>query len=241
MKIIINPAYNSLDSFIKEVPSFFDREGTIIYNQRNRLKTYCVDNTTVVVKRFRVPFFINRIIYTFFRSTKARRSFEYASMLLMKGIRTPDPVAYIEEKKMGLIHYSFYICLFEHELTHIRRQMLLEPWNKPFQKELALFVAELHSQGILFLDLSPGNILYQEKDNQPVFSLVDINRMKFKANLSLKERYKNFMRLSGNLEIMTELAREYARACSLDEKKTISHIIGYCATFNNKKWFRNFF
>jgi serine/threonine protein kinase len=159
----------------------------------------------------------------------------------MKGIRTPDPVAYIEEKKMGLIHYSFYISVFENEFTHIRKQMLLEPWNKPFQKELALFIAELHRQGILFLDLSPGNILCQEKDNQLVFSLVDINRMKFKANLSLKERYKNFMRLSGNLEIMTGLAREYATACSLNEKETINQIIGYCTTFNKKKWFRKLF
>ena len=37
-------------------------------------------------KRFKKPNFFNKIIYTFFRSTKAQRSFNYAKKLIELGL-----------------------------------------------------------------------------------------------------------------------------------------------------------
>lgn len=43
----------------------------------------------------------------------------------------------------------------------------------------AEFTARLHEAGILHLDYSPGNILYDKIGEEYHFSLVDINRMHF--------------------------------------------------------------
>jgi hypothetical protein len=43
-----------------------------------------------------VPHLINKIVYKKFRKSKARRSYEYATLLLDKGIGTPQPIAFLE-------------------------------------------------------------------------------------------------------------------------------------------------
>jgi len=234
MKIILSPKYSILDNFVSGVPDSFEKEGTVIYNQRNILKVFSVGAFTVVVKRFRIPIFINRIAYTFFRSSKAQRSFENASLLLEKGISTPDPVAYIEEKKHGLLYHSYYICIYDKESSHIREQMLGKKVDQTFIRELACFIAKMHNNGVFFLDLSPGNILFQTQEDQLKFSLVDINRMKFRTIIPLNTRFKNFKRISEDSAIIQKLAQEYAKACSLNEEETIKGITKSCIDFYTK-------
>lgn len=110
--------------------------------------------------------------------------------------------------------------------------MLGQEGGKAFQKQLVLFIADLHKKGILQKDLSPGNILFRIKDGQIYFSLIDINRMKFMQNIPIKTRYKNFKRLSENKEIITYMAQEYAQACSLSTQEAIYKINKYCSNFN---------
>lgn len=49
------------------------------------------------VKRYRVPIFINRIAYTFFRKSKACRAYNNAFEVIKRGFETPESIAYIEE------------------------------------------------------------------------------------------------------------------------------------------------
>jgi len=214
--MVINPTYKQLQSFIKNIPARFEEEGRIIYNERNMLKVFTEQGYDIVVKRFRVPILLNRFAYSFLRQSKAERSYSYAFRLQEKGINTPDPIAYIEDKKKGLIHFSYYVCIFDKDSTHIRNQMLGKEGGEEFLNALAFFIAELHKKGILFLDLSPGNILYRTVNNRPVFSLVDINRMNFMSSIPLEKRYTNFRRLSEEPTIVHYLAREYAKVCSLN-------------------------
>ena len=87
MKEVINPAYGRFEDFVRRVPRIFSEEGKTIYKARNEIKVFEVDGVELNVKRYRVPFLINRVIYRFFRQPKAVRAYEYALRLVAKGFR----------------------------------------------------------------------------------------------------------------------------------------------------------
>ena len=61
---------------------------------RNTIKLFDLDGEQINIKSFKVPNFINQVVYNFFRKSKAQRSFEYATKLLNLGIGTPTPIAF---------------------------------------------------------------------------------------------------------------------------------------------------
>ena len=231
MKIVINPKYKILTSFIENIPNIFAQEGTLVYEARNQLKSYNVEGYDIIVKSFKRPHLLNRFVYTFFRPSKAKRSYEYALKLLKKGIASPEPIAYIEEKKGGLLNCSYYISIFEKEYDHIRFYMNGDIKNDELLTQISQFIAGFHDKGVYHLDMSPGNILFKLNGDKYVFSLIDINRMKFKENLTEEERYQSFKRLSSNGEVLAFLAREYAKASGLNEDKAVKNIKKACSKF----------
>jgi len=232
MRIVINPKYETLRIFLNILPNLFDHEGTTIYEARNQLKTYCVEGLDMVVKSFKRPHFINRIAYTFFRPSKAKRSYEHALELLKRGIPTPEPIAYIEKKKIGFLDRSYYVCVFERDFSEIRQEMLGLRGDKSFLKALATFIADVQNKGVLQQDLSPGNILSKTENGQLFFMLVDINRTEFFDAISQDERYKNFARIAEKCEIIDELASEYAKIMSFDVEKSKREIHKHIARYS---------
>lgn len=236
MKIVINQKYSSLNSFVENLPNIFNDQGEIIYKERNILKSYSIDGYDIVVKRFKKPHLINRIAYTFFRSSKAKRSYEYALKLLELGVDTPAPIAYIEQYKCGLLTHGYLISIYEKEYSIIRDLMDGIQIDDDLLKALALYIANLHQNGVLHLDISPGNLLYKRVGDDVQFTAVDINRMQFINDISTEMRYKNFNRLSENSEVLTKIAKYYAAATNLDEQEAIQKIIKYSAKFfSNRK------
>ena len=68
----------------------------------------------------------------------------------------------------------------------------------------------MHEQGILHLDFSPGNVLWdKDAEGHYHFSIVDINRMNF-GPVSMKKGCKNFARLWGPDHFFELLSGEYA-------------------------------
>ena len=82
MKVVTNPAYPFLADFFCHLSDRFETEGTTIYEGRNVLKRFNIEGCELVVKSFKVPFFVNRVVYALFRKSKARRSYEYAFEIL---------------------------------------------------------------------------------------------------------------------------------------------------------------
>jgi hypothetical protein len=88
--------HNSKDvlGFIKE---FNSDSGTLFGDgQRNKIKLFELEGNTINIKSFKIPNLINKIVYKYFRKSKARRSFEFATILLENKIGTPQPIAYYE-------------------------------------------------------------------------------------------------------------------------------------------------
>jgi len=84
----------------------------------------------------------------------------------------------------------------------------LDSTNKLFR--FACFTAKLHQAGVYHFDYSPGNILIKNLPNNDYqFSLIDINRMKFK-HVTKVDAYNNMSRLSSCSSVLCEIAKQYA-------------------------------
>lgn len=228
MKLTVNPKYKYLEPFLQELPAVFDRTGEVLYEERNVLRRYHAQGTCLVVKRFKRPHLVNRFVYAWFRESKARRSYEYGMELLRRGVCTPEPVAYIENRCCGLTD-SYYISL-DAGLPRVVREF----WTTPEIGERAFildafarFTADMHKKGVLHLDYSAGNILFDVKDGLPVFSLVDINRVSLGKPVSEEDGYRNFRRLWFPHDTYVLLARAYAAACGYDEAHAVERICYY--------------
>jgi len=231
MKIVINPAYAVLKSFITKIPVLFEQEGELVYIARNQLRHFSVEGYEVIVKRYKQPHLINRIAYTYFRPSKAKRAYEYAFKLLESGIDSPAPIAYIEQYKSGLLTYAYFISIYEKNYSVIREFMSGTQTDDSLLKELSLYIADLHNKGVLHLDMSPGNILYYKEENKYNFTLIDINRMQFLSTVSKIKRFKSFKRLAENEDVLTTIAKRYAEASGLNINETVTEINKYSSKF----------
>jgi hypothetical protein len=234
MKIVINPTYLHLNSFIENLPQSFDNGGQVIYKERNEIKIFETGGEQVIVKSFRIPHFFNRIMYSFFRRTKARRSYEHALVLEAKQINTPQPVAYIEIKKGGLFAKSYYISVYKAYpgiLRELRTGSLEE--KEDLLRSFARFTASIHEKNVLPLDYSPGNILYEKTENNYNFCLIDINRMRF-TPVDMVEGARNFRRLWGSKEMIIFIVREYAKIRQFDSDECEKLALKYFYTFWKK-------
>lgn len=231
MKIVLNDKYAHLRTFIESLPDIFDKEGESIFLARNEIRLYDEGGFTLNVKSYKVPILINRIAYTFFRPSKASRAYEHALTLLSKGFQTPDPVAYIETKKSGLLHRSFFISLHTPMDGHMRifnDEDASNAGKEDLIKAFAEFTARLHEADVLHCDYSPGNILREKVDEMGNynFSLVDINRMQFRP-VSVEMGCKNFRRMRGNDEFFRLCATYYAKGRGADVEQCVEAFLRY--------------
>ncbi|MDR1258860.1 MAG: serine/threonine-protein kinase [Tannerellaceae bacterium] len=232
MQITISPEYRRLATFVERLPIRFETEGESVYKARNEIKLMHAGGLDVAVKSFRIPHIINRIAYTFFRPSKARRSYFNALKLQEAGVNTPSPVAYMEEKKGGLLSRSFYIS------SYVGYPGLLRELNdrsldqvKDLAEAFAHFTADVHNRGILHRDYSPGNVLYEKKEGQYHFCLVDINRMSFCKRIDERAAALSLRRLWGNTDVIVFIAEVYARDRGFDEKVFKDKVLLYLRRF----------
>lgn len=227
--------YQHKNAFLKLIYSF-NTVGTVFGNSdRNVIKTVDFKGLSLNIKSFKEPNLINKIAYQYFRKSKARRSFEYATLLKDKGIGTPEPIAYFEFKHGLGFGKSFYIS--QHttpDLTY--RELVHQPDFPDHEKILRAFTRftfQLHEKGVEFQDHSPGNtLIFIEKDDIK-FALVDLNRMKFKR-LNFRERMFNFRRLTPKKEMVEIMSDEYAQLIQKPGAEVFKWMWHYTSEFQRK-------
>lgn len=217
--ITVNPKYEPLRAYLERIPTVFEHEGREIYNDRNVIKVLDAPNGTALnVKRYCVPKGPNRLVYSLgIRKPKGLRAFRYPQRLLPMGVDTPEPVAYIEERRGGLLGYSFFIslqCSYEHTLKDAGNAE--QATYEALAEALGRFTASMHDKQVMHRDYSPGNVLYHvDADGHYHFSLVDINRMHF-GPVDERQGCLNFIRLWGPKRFFELLVRAYAEARGFD-------------------------
>ncbi len=195
--------------------------------QRNTIKLFQLHGKTINIKSFKIPNLINKIAYQYFRKSKARRSFEYANILIERNIGTPQPIAYCENYSGIGLHDSYYISEhLECDLTF--RELVTFPYyddHENILRKFTQFSFNLHEQGVEFLDHSPGNTLIKKEANGDYsFYLVDLNRMNFHDNLSFELRMKNLSRLTPKKEMIQVISNEYASLSGISEHKVFEKL-----------------
>jgi hypothetical protein len=236
MKLVIHPDYQYLENFLMQLPQDFENNGTLVYKARNVLKTFYASDLELNVKKYRKPLLVNRIAYTFFRKSKARRAYENAEALLKCGFDTPQPVAYLELFSDGLLERSYFVSL---QLTDFRMMREFADGSDVKGREdiiraLGVYVADLHVKRILHLDLSVGNVLFRKENDVVKFWMVDLNRMRF-CTIGKKKGCRNFERLRGNDDFFRILVESYAAERGFDPELCLKNILFY-----QQKSVRNF-
>lgn len=226
MRLVINDEYKDckeLVDFLENLETRFNQNGFDMHIARNSIRSFEISELgrEVVVKRYKKPIAIQRVVYSFFRKSKAERAYRNAFKLLEMGFDTPKPIAFAEQKTVGIMSYCYFIC--EKSTDKSLEPLILEdkPLEMPMATSLAKFFIDLHNKGVLHNDLNGGNILYhQDADSNYRFSLIDNNRMKFTSKeIPLHERIENFCKFS-SIDIYKQIAGCYAEILGIDAEKT---------------------
>jgi hypothetical protein len=236
--IIIHSKYkNKEEAILQLVADFFTKGNMIVEGSRNTIKSNFLDDEKVNIKFFQKPGLFKSIIYSFFRSTKAKRSFDYANYLTSHNILTPFPIAYIENRSsLGLLQDSYYVSQqIDYDFTI--RELIhdpLFPERNLILEQFAEFTFKMHEARVNFLDHSPGNTLVLKKaSGQYEFYLIDLNRMNFK-NLSIEERMDNFKKMWLSKTMVKIIAKAYARLSSEPENKLHAILLEKTTQFKRK-------
>ncbi len=232
-KYKLNNKYeNTFKEFLLNIRDSFSSNEETIHKARNELKIIKHNDMDTIVKSFKVPNLLRRFYYTYFRDTKAKKSYEYSVRLKEF---TPEPIGYIEFYQNSLLNDSYFISeKFEYDFT-IREPLLEENFidREEVFKAFARFTFELHENEILHKDYSPGNILIKKVEDGFLLKVVDINRMEFRA-LSLDERLLNFSKLWAKDAYLEVMIKEYALLMNADENECITKAISYNQKHKNK-------
>ena len=221
---------------IKNIRDFFLKSKNSIWDRRNKIKIISYNDEDITVKSFKVPHFMNRIVYTFFRDSKAKRSFEN-SMKIVEFV--PKPIGYAEYKKFGLLYDSYFVCekyTYDFTIREVLLQGDFEDREDIFQ-QFASFTYALHMEGVEHLDYSPGNILIKKVDGSYEFKIIDVNRMQFKR-LSDNERLENFSKLWAKDEDLFLIIDSYAKLIEMDRDEAFGIALRASQRHKDKKNFK---
>ena len=161
MLIHIHPKYTHLKEAIAKIPEGCYAPLRTFCNSRNTVEQIKIDDCTFVVKKYKVPNFANRVIYTFFRRSKARRAYDNALHILRCGVSTPFPVAYIETKRKGVFHTGYFVSEYmgHPTLADYKNISLSNEESCKFKEDFLNFTIELHEKKILPLDYNTGKAI----------------------------------------------------------------------------------
>lgn len=236
MDIKIYSDYSDKKSILEKIFLNFDSIGDILVEgSRNQIKIFELNGMAMAIKSFKLPNPFNKVIYKYFRKSKAKRSYEYAKILLQNDIGTAAPIAYFEKfDKRGLLD-SYYIS--EYINADFTFRELIKNTNLPdYEKiirQFTQFTFKLHEKGIEFLDHSAGNTLIKKvSPNEYKFFLVDLNRMKFHKTLSYNKRLKNLRKLTPDKEMIKAISTEYAKLSGQSAEWTFKKLWTYTRNFN---------
>ncbi len=221
--MLINPKYEHLREWLARLPEDFERLGEVIYDRRNQLRVITApDGSVVIVKRYCKTHIVNRVVYSLgIRLPKGKRAFLYPARLLERGIDTPEPIAYIEQRTCGLLGLSYFVSV-QSPLRHTLYEFsdAREGTYEEMAEALGRFTAMMHDREVLHLDYSPGNILWDKDEEGYHFAVVDINRMRF-GKVGIEDGCAALCRLWGPKRFIESTARSYARARSFNEDEAV--------------------
>lgn len=237
LRLHIAPAFSRMRRFVEALPQEFAHTGRLLHDGRNTIRAFETEAGLLVAKRYRRPNLFNRIVYTFFRKSKARRAYEHAERLRAAGIDTPQPVAWVETRRFGLLEDAWFVC------RHTDFAPLSEatgrfpaPDTLPVLRAFARFAATLHAKGVLHDDFNHTNILYRrDAAGDCRFQLIDANRMRFRRRVSRRAALVNLRRLSCPAPAFLYVLDAYSAVCGWSAEETVLRGVVFRLLFRRRQ------
>jgi len=240
MKLHIAPAYEKLRSELERLPELFASEsGETLHAGRNTIRAFEIGGEHLAIKRFKRPNALNALIYAYFRKSKARRAYEHAERLRTMGIDTPEPIAWSETRRHGMIADTYFVARYTswHPLLDaIERYPSDESCRAA--EAFARFASCLHKRGVEHLDFNSTNTLYacDPSTRNYRFQLIDINRMRFHRSAMNRDRsIFNFRRLTGRMDAFRRILGCYATLRGWDPAETQLQGVRYRLEFKRRR------
>jgi len=197
------------DDVVAEIERLIDPAAAMATIHWGRNYLYTADMTTptgvvpVVVKQFRNQGWRKKLDRRL-RGSKATRSWRVAKELLRVGIESPEPIALVESDRLD--GPSFFISRLLDDASEVReffRRLNSEPEVPgPFPEvepldflgRLGRHARGLHDAGIIYRDLSMGNVLAITEGPEPELSVVDFNRARIHQQPGVYRRTRDICR-----------------------------------------------
>jgi tRNA A-37 threonylcarbamoyl transferase component Bud32 len=196
------------DDVVAEIERLIDPASATATIHWGRNYLYTADMTTpdgvipVVVKQFRNQGWKKKLERRF-RGSKATRSWRVVKELLRAGIETPEPIALVESDRLD--GPSFFVARRLDGACEVRqffRRLNNEPDPEAFPdvepleflKQLGRHARDLHDAGIIYRDLSMGNVLTISEGPAPDLSVVDFNRARIHQQPGVYRRTRDICR-----------------------------------------------
>lgn len=145
-----------------------------------------------------------------YKPSKARKSWNSSSQLMRRDIGVSKPIAYFEHKENQSFDQNIYISEAVEHVGTVREMFTrfsggadeYQGVQKPQAlMQLSKFILRMHGRGVLFRDLSGGNVLVQKSQDAFQFVLIDTNRARFSNfSLSLNDRISDLVRICNKLD-----------------------------------------
>lgn len=248
-QLILNPDYQVLKTQIETLPLSFDRGGDLLYAGRNVIKRFSWRDSegkdrTMVVKRYARMRWLQKLCYSTLFASKAKRAYLYAFILKQHGVDTPEPIAYLEEKKHHILQRCYLVteeCNWP-DCTFLRNnpEAVASEQGQSLIQALATFIVRLHSEGILHGDLNLSNILYWQETNEKWhFAVIDINRTRFIQNPNRSQCLANLVRLTHDRALLCELVSRYAILQGWSAQECTNNVLQRLNSFERSRELRH--
>jgi hypothetical protein len=168
--------------------SFIDKNDPCMLNINDQALVLKFDSDLgPLTAKYRSNGSVNEMLLSTLGQLSAKRNWQYAHYLLEHHIATPEPLAYIQLKKMGLNYQSWYICRYQEGLS-CEEYFLHSASFTPSMRNTVSAIVEIF-MALRKCQLSHGkfqasNILILQ--NQPC--LIDLDSMSYHRNKSIAEK-----------------------------------------------------
>ncbi|MDE7025116.1 MAG: lipopolysaccharide kinase InaA family protein [Paramuribaculum sp.] len=215
-------------------------EVTMIHNGRNRVVLFsdAKSGHQYVIKCFKKPNMAQRVAYTWFTPSKAKRAYRYAAKLRERGIDTPREVACIEVYERGMLSRGYFICEYCPWPSLASLWLPAQPFTQAQIELLAQTLVDMHLAGVLHGDTNIGNFLYDAEHN--AMTTVDVNRTRFHDRvLSQRECLDNMVRLTHRTDVLKKVGELYAAKRGWNKDECVKYLLDNLLRFEQKRNRRN--
>lgn len=187
-----------------------------------------VTRTPVAIVKERLSTTLGRRLENACLPGRARRGYEHAHGLEVRGVATAAPLAFV---RRGGRTFTLYrdLAPFPRLDHRVRDALRRGEWSRRRRLEVADALADaaarIHRRGIWHGDWKACNFLVGERGREVVFHLIDTDRVRFLSSISRERRLRNLAQLAASLPRVVSRAdrlrwfRRYARGTALGNRE----------------------